>query len=91
MHRRRDLYGDDAEDFRPERWGEGEKGQGLRSIGWGYLPYVINIAKVAFEPNSVPSFHGGPRICMGRKYLPLLSRPSELNDRKNHCLHILIY
>lgn len=48
MHRRKDLYGDDAEEFRPERW----EGDGLRNIGWGYLP-----------------FNGGPRICLGRKYL----------------------
>ena len=46
MHRRKDLYGLDAEEFRPERW-EGGK---LDQIGWGFLP-----------------FHGGPRICLGRK------------------------
>lgn len=33
MHRRKDIYGDDAEEFKPERW---EKG--LRP-GWGYLPF----------------------------------------------------
>jgi cytochrome P450 len=32
MHRRTDLFGDDAEEFRPERW---EK---LRP-GWEYLPF----------------------------------------------------
>ncbi|KAL8731062.1 MAG: hypothetical protein Q9181_004449 [Wetmoreana brouardii] len=32
MHRRKDLYGEDAEDFKPERW---EK---LRH-GWEYLPF----------------------------------------------------
>ena len=52
MHRRKDLYGEDAESFVPERWldeGEdGEKRKGLR-VGWEYLP-----------------FNGGPRICIGR-------------------------
>jgi cytochrome P450 len=48
MHRRKDLYGEDAEEFRPERWLDdpvtGKKG--LRP-GWEYLP-----------------FNGGPRICL---------------------------
>ncbi|KAF7883830.1 hypothetical protein EAF00_011142 [Botryotinia globosa] len=32
MHRRKDIWGDDAEEFRPERW-EGKK------VGWEYLPF----------------------------------------------------
>jgi cytochrome P450 len=35
MHRRKDLYGDDAHYFRPERW----EGDELKNIGWGYLPF----------------------------------------------------
>lgn len=55
MHRRKDIYGDDAEDFRPERWLDAENEKPLRP-GWAYLP-----------------FHGGPRVCIGRKfYLVLL-------------------
>lgn len=52
MHRRKDFYGEDAEEFRPERWLDdpvtGRKG--LRP-GWEYLP-----------------FNGGPRICLGQQF-----------------------
>jgi cytochrome P450 len=52
MHRRPDLYGMDAELFRPERWDEGlPLQQHPTNAKLGYLP-----------------FHGGPRICLGSKY-----------------------
>lgn len=35
MHRRKDLYGEDADEFRPERW----EGDSLKNIGWGYVPF----------------------------------------------------
>ena len=35
MHRRKDIYGADAQEFRPERW----EGGALRDVGCGYLPF----------------------------------------------------
>jgi len=35
MHRRKDIYGEDAEFFKPERW-ENDK---LANVGWAYLPF----------------------------------------------------
>ncbi|OJJ42352.1 hypothetical protein ASPZODRAFT_2122377 [Penicilliopsis zonata CBS 506.65] len=35
MHRRKDIYGPDADHFRPERW----ENDALKNVGWGYLPF----------------------------------------------------
>lgn len=51
MHRRPDLYGMDAEFFRPERWYEDMPMRCDKTKAtWGYLP-----------------FNGGPRVCLDRK------------------------
>ena len=52
MHRRPDLYGMDAEVFRPERWNEDlPMNSDPVKQRWGYLP-----------------FHGGPRVCLGMDF-----------------------
>ncbi|OKL61914.1 hypothetical protein UA08_02610 [Talaromyces atroroseus] len=52
MHRREDLYGKDAEEFRPERWEENlPLFKDETTASWGYLP-----------------FNGGPRVCLGQDF-----------------------
>lgn len=52
MHQRPDLYGMDAELFRPERWDEEmPMKNNPTNAKWGYLP-----------------FHGGPRTCLGCEF-----------------------
>ena len=54
MHRRPDLYGMDAELFRPERWDEEMPMRHDKTKAtWGYLP-----------------FNGGPRTCLGGEFQP---------------------
>jgi cytochrome P450 len=63
MHRRRDLFGEDAEVFRPERWEDDPAGgPDLKNIGWAYLP-----------------FNAGPRVCLGRTLMSSLSLLSAAN------------
>jgi hypothetical protein len=62
MHRRPDLYGMDAELFRPERWDEDMPlNQNETNAKWGYLP-----------------FNGGPRICLGSECSSPLSMSLEI-------------
>jgi cytochrome P450 len=53
LHRRKDIFGDDADSFRPERWLDQDGKEGVKP-DWGYL-----------------AFGGGPRVCMGRKFILL--------------------
>jgi len=52
MQRRTDLFGSDADEFRPERWLD-EPDSDVKGIrpGWEFLP-----------------FNGGPRICLGQQF-----------------------
>lgn len=52
MHRDKDIYGPDAEVFKPERWdSDNNKDRNSAMYTWGYIP-----------------FNGGPRICLGQQF-----------------------
>ena len=55
IHRRKDIWGKDADFFKPERWLDhlDEKGKVVKGVrpGWAYTP-----------------FNGGPRICIGQQF-----------------------
>ncbi|MCJ1283495.1 hypothetical protein MMC26_002825 [Xylographa opegraphella] len=52
LHRRKDIYGEDAELFRPSRWDpDNKEGPSLEKVGWNYLP-----------------FNRGPRVCPGQEF-----------------------
>lgn len=58
LHRQVQLYGEDSEDFRPERWEDKDMPlfRDETTTSWGYLP-----------------FNGGPRVCLGREYISALA------------------
>lgn len=52
MHRDKEIYGPDAEEFNPERWdADNNKDRNSAMYTWSYLP-----------------FNGGPRICLGQQF-----------------------
>lgn len=73
LHRRKDYFGEDAEDFRPERWldeegemgeGEGEggnKGKGKKGLrpGWEYLRKFLFFFSffLSSSPSPIPHLH----------------------------------
>lgn len=77
IHRRKDLYGDDAEEFRPER---------LETIhpGWQYLPFngwaspcsQNHAIECQSNRELIFCYGSGPRICIGGKYFSLSLIPS---------------
>lgn len=60
MHRRKNLYGEDAEIFRPGRWLDTEDQKGLR-MGWEFLPFsggprvCIGRKSLLMEPSPLPT------------------------------------
>ncbi|MCJ1457098.1 hypothetical protein MMC28_007464 [Mycoblastus sanguinarius] len=60
MGRSKHIWGDDADEFRPERW--------LITTCEGETPALITMSSFAF-----PVFNGGPRSCLGKRMAELLA------------------
>lgn len=68
MNRSRLTWGDDADDFRPERW---LVAADLEEKGAGLPP--LKMAVMQKSASEFPVFNGGPRLCLGKKMAELIA------------------
>jgi cytochrome P450 len=69
MHRRKDLFGNDADAFRPERWLDEDGRKGLRP-GWEFLPFNGG-PRICLGREFYPAFSPSP----SQLFLDGVSRP----------------
>jgi cytochrome P450 len=61
IHRNKEVYGEDVEDFRPDRWLKEDTGDMRKlSFRWGCVTVLILPGRFFF------TFGSGARMCLGR-------------------------
>ncbi|KAK7716207.1 hypothetical protein SLS64_003359 [Diaporthe eres] len=68
MNRSRLTWGDDADEFRPERW---LVAADIEEKGAGVPPLKMAVAQKS--ASEFPVFNGGPRTCLGKKMAELIA------------------
>lgn len=74
MNRSKLTWGDDADEFRPERWllaGAATGNQADGAGGEGLPPQKMTVMQKS--ASEFPVFNGGPRLCLGKKMAELIA------------------